>query len=100
MRAATARTRASRFWYSSIDDARRRRDLDEGELADPARLELEQALDRGEALEDALRVVEAVDADADAHVRRRPRRSRTRLRHSGTGGCTASASGGHSIEIG
>ena len=44
-------------------------------------LELEQALDGAEALDDALRVVEAVDADAE-RVRRRgsPSRSRTAAR--------------------
>ena len=48
--------------------ARRRADLHEREAADPLRLELEQALDRAEALEDALGVVDPVDADADRDV--------------------------------
>src|SRR5207253_5145762 len=52
--------------------ARRRRDLDEGELAYPARLELEQPLDRAEALENAFRVVQTIDADAELHIRRKP----------------------------
>src|SRR5438045_3761969 len=44
-------------------DARRRRDLDERELADPLRLDLEQPLDRPQALLDPLRVVHPFDAD-------------------------------------
>src|SRR6185369_14665229 len=64
--------------------ARRRRDLEERELSHPARLELEQALDRHEALEDSLGIVEAVDADAELHALREPEalaHPRAALRH-------------------
>src|SRR5256885_6791281 len=44
--------------------ARRRRDLDEHELADPFGLELEKALDREEPLEYPLGIVESIHADA------------------------------------
>src|SRR5262249_20161142 len=44
---------------------RRRRDLDERDLAPPRRVELEEARERAEALEDSLGVVEAVDAEDD-----------------------------------
>jgi len=52
--------------------ARRRRDLNEHELADPFGFELEKALDREESLEYPLGVVEAVHADADQRVRGEP----------------------------
>ncbi len=45
--------------------ARRRRDLDEGEFADPFRMCLEQPFDRPEPLLDSLGIVEPVDAGAD-----------------------------------
>ena len=50
--------------------SRRRGDLHERELADPFRMQFQQARDRVEALDDALRVVEAVDADAELVVAR------------------------------
>src|SRR5207249_3819207 len=49
--------------------ARRRRDLNEHELADPFGFELEKALDREESLEYPLGIVEAVHADAYQRVR-------------------------------
>src|SRR5207245_6021858 len=45
--------------------SRRRGDLNERESSDPARMDLQEARDGAEALFDALRVVEPVDADAD-----------------------------------
>src|SRR5439155_678832 len=45
-------------------------DLDEGELADPLRLHLQQTFHRAQPLLDPLRVVEAVDPDSDRVVRR------------------------------
>ena len=68
----------------------------------PARAALEQSLDRAQALEDALGVVEAVDADEQDRVRRAGREPLAhRLRGTrSTGACAASAAGGHSIEIG
>ena len=101
MRAASARTRASRFWYSSI------------ELRDGAATwtKAKWPIQRGsssssrstarEALQDALGVVEAIDADAELHVRREAQALAHALAGTRrTGGCTCSAAGGHSIEIG
>src|ERR1051325_6332302 len=51
---------------------RGRRDLDEGELAHPARLELEEPLDGAEALKDAFRVIQAIDPDAELHIGGKP----------------------------
>ena len=81
--------------------ARRRGDLDEREPADPVRLALEQALDGVEALEDALRVVEAVDADAEPVVARQVEAHAHALaRLVDRDVRVASGAGGHSIEIG
>ena len=85
----------------SMLDARRRGDLDERELPDPLRLQLEQALDRAEALDDALGVVEAVDADAERVVRRQVVTLRARRAALRRPACAIRpAAGGHSIEIG
>ena len=54
-----------------------RRDLDEGELPDALRIEFEQSLDGKKALDDALGVVEPVDADADQLAGRQPLSART-----------------------
>src|SRR5207302_2022119 len=54
--------------------ARRRRDLDERELADPARLELEEPLDGAEALQYAFGVIEPIHPDAELHRRRQAER--------------------------
>ena len=48
--------------------ARRRGGLDEDELAAPFRLARQQIVDRADAIEDALGVVEALDADGDTRV--------------------------------
>src|SRR5207253_5149985 len=56
-----------------VDGAPRgRRHLDEGELPDPARLELEEPLDSAEALEDPFRIVQAIDPDTELHLGRKP----------------------------
>ena len=67
-----------------------------------SRLEFEQALDGAEALEDALGVVEAIDADADAGgPAPRPWRWRTRAAALARPvSRSSSGAGGQSIEIG
>ena len=72
--------------------ARRRGDLHEDEAADPLRALLEQPLDRMQALEDALGVVEAVDADREAGVGGQAEPLEDRRRHSATGGQAARSS--------
>ena len=76
-------------------------DLDEGETSYPTLLDLEEPGNRVEALEHALGVVEPVDADADAVRVREAESLRVRFAcASATLGMPASASGGHSMEIG
>ena len=82
--------------------ARRRGHLHEDEAADPLGMLLEQALDRVEPLEDALGVVEAVDADGQRGVRRQAQplaHARAAL-GAPTARLAIVASLGHSIEIG
>ena len=64
------------------------------------RIQLQQALHRAEALDDALGVVEAVDADAELVFGRQAFSWRMPLRQSATVLCSISGSGGHAIEIG
>jgi len=52
-----------------VDDRpARRRDLNEGKLADPLGLQLEQSFDGEKSLDDALGVVQAVDTDPDQPI--------------------------------
>ena len=62
--------------------------------------ELEQPLDRREALQDALGVVEAVDADAERRVGRQAEHRADLGAALGDRRWRCSAAGGHSIEIG
>ena len=70
MRSVARWMRSWKLRYSSSAAARRRGDLHEHEPADPFRMLLEQPLHRVQPLEDALGVVEAVDADGEAGVGR------------------------------
>ena len=98
-------TRAMRSWkvrYSSSALRVGAATWTKHEPADPFRALLEQALDRVQPLEDALGVVEAVDADREAGVGRQLPGARTR----GAGIRPPAARrrarprDGHSIEIG
>ena len=54
-----------------VDDGTARRgDLNEREFSDPFRLQLEQALDRHQSLQDPLRIVQAVHAETEEAIRR------------------------------
>ena len=71
------------------------------EAADPPGFELEQALDRVEPLENALGVVEAVDADAKPMRGRKPKPlADARVGIAERPLPPPAADGGHSIEIG
>ena len=68
MRAASSTASVCSALYAASLAARRRGDLDEGEAADPFRMQLQQRVDGAQPLDDALGVVEPLDADAEQHV--------------------------------
>ncbi len=65
MRVAMARTCASWCWYSSMPERVGAAIWTKVKRPDPFRMQFQQPLDGAEALDDALGVVEAIDADAE-----------------------------------
>ena len=103
---ALASTRSMRSWNVAVfleRAARRRGHLHEDEPADPLRVLLQQPLDRVQPLQDALGVVEAVDADGQAVRRPAGPGARSTLRAAlarPAASSRRSLGDGHSIEIG